>query len=117
MGTRGPKSKSERDTPEPRRLATVSQIRSATMFDPPRALATHGKSLWDRIVAEYDVDSSAAVELLCQACQALDRAEDCAGEIARNGLMVGGREHPLVKHELAARAFCAKIVQRLELEL
>ena len=94
----------------------MTPIRSG-IAAPPRELGTHGQALWDRIVGEFDVDTSAAAELLCQACQALDRAEGCAEQIVNDGLMIEGREHPLVKHELAARAFCAKIVQRLELEL
>ena len=115
MGARGPKSKAERETPTFGQRALPSR-QVAAVLQPPRALAKHGMALWDRIVTEFDVSSSAAAELLCEACQMLDRAESCAQQIARDGLMIEGREHPLVKHELAARAFCAKVVQRLGLD-
>ncbi len=116
MGSRGPRSKAEREMEALSASRGTSHPRSVSVVKPPRALSTHGQSLWDRIVVEFDVSSSAAAELLCQACQALDRAQDCAQQIARDGLMIDGREHPLVKHELASRAFSAKIVQRLGLD-
>jgi len=102
---------------EPLQGRVTSRRPAVGALKPPRALATHGRAVWDRIIAEFEIESSAAEELLCLACQSLDRAEDCAEQIARDGLMLEGREHPLVKHELAARSFCSKVLQRLELEL
>jgi hypothetical protein len=86
--------------------------------EPPRALAAHGQRLWDAIQAEYRIADAAGVELLAQACAGLDRAEALAAEIARVGfVLTGGRANPLVKDELAARAFVVKTLSRLGLDL
>jgi len=116
MGARGKKSRAELSTPAPFDGRAPRIRPTLEVIQPPRALGTHGKALWDRTVADFDVSSSAAAELLCAACQALDRAEHCAEQIARDGLMLNGRENPLIKHELASRAFSAKVVQRLGLD-
>jgi hypothetical protein len=88
---------------------------------PPRPLGEHGKAFWDRICAEYAIADGGGIELLAQACAALDRAEECAAVIARDGLTVetnsGIRDHPLVKHELANRAFVTRAIARLGLDV
>src|SRR5262245_25998558 len=86
---------------------------SATNAAPPRKLGHHGASLWNRVMTEYDVADSGGRELLCLACQQLDRAESLRETIARDGEFIstragGLKEHPGLKHELAARAFVAK---------
>jgi hypothetical protein len=59
--------------------------------------------------------------LLTLACQSLDRAESCRAEIDRDGEIIrsktGTKEHPLLKHELAARAFVARTLHRLGLDV
>ena len=86
---------------------------------PPRPLAKHGAALWQSIHAEYRIDDSGGFEMLAQACQSLDRAEECAEIIARDGFTIGAargpKEHPLLKHELQARAFVVRVLQRLGL--
>ena len=42
---------------------------------PPRKLGEHGSALWARVMAEYQIADAGGVELLAQACGALDRAE------------------------------------------
>ena len=89
---------------------------------PPRALGAAGMALWQRITAEYDVSDVAGKELLALACAALDRCEalreaiDHDGEfsVSRTGVM---REHPGIKPELAGRAFVAKMLLRLGLDV
>src|SRR6516225_9857096 len=95
---------------------------TSTAISPPRALGVHGKALWDRIQGEYRVEDTGGVELLAQACQALDRAEALAAAIARDGEVVHTRAgiprtHPAVKDELACRAFIVKTLERLGLNL
>jgi hypothetical protein len=114
MGARGRKSAAE--------LASqpVAAIPPRVVRDPriPGLLGEHGLALWREITAAYQIDSAAACQLLYEACSARDRAESCRDRIERDGVVTeGGREHPLVKHELAARAFVARVLQRLELEL
>jgi hypothetical protein len=85
---------------------------------PPRPLERHGMGLWTRICRDYDISDAAGIELLCLACQALDRAEACREIIDENGeatINEAGviRENPLMKVELANRAFVAKTLERL----
>jgi hypothetical protein len=92
----------------------------ATDDQPPRPLGEHGAQLWRTVLAEYVIEDCAGRELLCQAAQALDRAESLAAEIAADGPVIrtrGGipRSHPSIRDELAARSFVTKTIQRLGL--
>ena len=75
----------------------------------PPDLGPNGTRLWTRVQNEYRVCDVGGVELLTQACRALDRAERCRKQIDEEGETIvtkgGLRDHPLLKHELAARAF------------
>ena len=86
---------------------------------PPRSMGGHGQSLWNRVMAEYQIEDCGGLEMLAQACQALDRAEALRGEIERDGevLRVRGtvRDHPALRHELANRAFVVRTLARLGL--
>lgn len=88
---------------------------------PPRPLGKHGLGLWEAVQAEYAVEDAGGVELLAQACAALDRAEDCRSEIEKDGSVIrskaGLRDHPLLKHELANRAFITRAIGRLGLDV
>src|SRR5258708_39682022 len=79
---------------------------------PPRSMGGHGQSLWNRVMAEYQIEDCGGLEMLAQACQALDRAEALRGEIERDGeaLRVRGtvRDHPALKHELANTPFVVR---------
>ena len=98
---------------KPSRLTVVGNAPN-----PPRKLGPAGQSLWDRIQAEFAITDVGGVELLCLACQALDRAEALADAIARDGEVIHSRTgvpktHPAVKDELACRAFVSKMLQKL----
>ena len=85
---------------------------------PPRKLGPAGASLWARIQAEFAITDVGGIELLCLACQALDRAENLAEAIARDGEVIHTRAgvpktHPAVRDELQCRAFAAKMLQKL----
>jgi Phage terminase, small subunit len=90
-------------------------------LEPPRRLGAPGRALWDSVQAEYAIRDSAGVEMLAQACQALDRAEQLADAVADDGVIVhtatGVRTHPAVKEELACRAFVVRTLSRLGLDL
>ena len=70
-------------------------------------------------MTEFEVADAAGLEMLCSACAALDRAEACRATIDRDGEIIrskaGPREHPLLKHELAARSFVVRTLARLGL--
>jgi hypothetical protein len=91
-------------------------------ISPPRALGAHGTALWNRVQAEYRIEDIGGIELLTQACQALDRAEALAAAIARDGEVIHTRTgvpktHPAVKDELACRAFVVRTIERLGLNV
>ena len=87
------------------RLTVVPTALSSN--DPPRKLGDPGRSLWDRVMAEYDISDSGGLEMLCQACQALDRAE-----ARRAQGVVQVREHALgVPLGLRARAALGNVAQ------
>jgi hypothetical protein len=52
---------------------------------PPRDLGRHGRQLWDEIQAAYGIADRGGVELLAQACGALDLIEALGEAIARDG--------------------------------
>jgi hypothetical protein len=87
----------------------------------PRPLGKHGLALWRSITVEYDISDAAGIELLCLACQALDRAEGCRALIDEHGSAIINqdtgviRQNPLLRDELANRAFVAKSLERLGL--
>lgn len=93
----------------------------AAPTNPPRKLGQHGMKLWGFVHGHYEIVDAGGVELLTLACQALDRAESCAAQIAKDGEVIrtktGLREHPLLKIELANRAFIARTLQRLGLDV
>lgn len=87
---------------------------------PPRPLMRHGQALWNRICNDYDISDAAGIELLCLACQALDRAEKCREVIDEHGAAFIVRPsgmirllNPLLRDELANRAFVSKTLERL----
>jgi hypothetical protein len=93
----------------------------ATVMSPPRKLGEHGLTLWRTVQSEYLITDTGGVEILAQACSALDRAEELASVIDQDGctIMIRGvlREHPLLKGELACRAFLCRCLQRLGLNI
>jgi len=88
---------------------------------PPRQLGAHGSDLWQIITVDYDISDSGGREMLAQACATLDRAEECADEIRRDGVTIrtklGPKDHPALKHELANRAFVVRTLARLGLDV
>ena len=92
---------------------------AAAASQPPRNLGDPGLSLWNRITSEYRIEDCGGLEILAQACQALDRAETLRCEIERDGevlrLQGAVRDHPALKHELANRAFVVRTLVRLGL--
>lgn len=84
---------------------------------PPRALGTAGLALWQRVQTEYLIRDAGGVEVLCLACQALDRAESLSEAIAEDGQTIrtrtGARAHPTLRDEIANRALVARLLSKL----
>jgi hypothetical protein len=100
-------------------LTLVSETTATSWAEPPRNLGNHGRKLWDQIMGEYAIADSGGLEMLAQACQALDRAEPLREEIDRDGAVIRVRgtikDHPALKHELANRAFVVRTLAKLAL--
>ena len=92
---------------------------SSTTPQPPRKLGDFGSSLWQGIQGEFKVDDSAGREMLAQACEAADRVGRLAAKIDADGEIVetesGLKAHPLLKDELAGRAFIVRVLRQLGL--
>jgi hypothetical protein len=79
--------------------------------------------LWTEILAEYTIADRAGQEILCLACEALDRADVLAHAIEIDGPVIRdpktgvSKSHPSLRDELNNRAFCAKQLERLGLNL
>ena len=89
---------------------------------PPRRLGADGTDLWVRVMSEYRIEDTGGIELLAQACAALDRAEALAAAIEQDGAVIrdpktGPKSHPACKDELACRAFVARTLERLGLNV
>ena len=86
---------------------------------PSRPLGAHGQGLWARVTAEYRIEDCAGVEMLTQACQALDRAEGLAERVSEDGEIVrtatGIKAHPAIREEMNCRSFTVRTLQRLGL--
>ena len=86
---------------------------------PPRKLGKFGLSAWNALQAEFHITDAGGIEVLAQACAAIDRAEalrariDAEGEtiVTRSGL----KAHPALTHELGARSFVSRSLSRLGL--
>lgn len=100
----------------------LTVVKPATIGnEPPRKLGHHGMTLWNAVQAEYRIVDIGGREILAQICAAEDTAESCADQVKADGPVImtksGMREHPALKHELAARAFICRNLQRLGLNL
>src|SRR5262249_39755863 len=92
----------------------------ATPSSTPANLGETGAHLWRSITAEYQITDSGGIAMLEQACLAADRAKECCDIIAADGAVIstkhGLKDHPLLRHELAARSFVVRTLARLGLD-
>jgi hypothetical protein len=99
-------------------VGTATAIKTPT---PPQKLGASGMSLWRDVTMAYEFNDRASYQALYEACAASDRAEACRKQIDADGELVrtksGFSDHPLLKHELAARAFVVRTLGRLGLDL
>lgn len=89
--------------------------------EPPERLEETGLRLWRHVMSQYALDDAGGLEMLAQACTAADRAERCRRAINEDGEVIraktGLKDHPLLKHETAARALAVRTLARLGLDL
>jgi hypothetical protein len=97
---------------------TVIDAGSPEVPAPPRKLGEHGTALWLKTQSEYQIEDAGGVELLLQACSALDLAETPARKVEEDGAIVYTRSgapktHPGIKDQIAARALCVRCLEKL----
>jgi hypothetical protein len=99
----------------------VVDASTPTASSPPATLGEPGRTLWSSIMSEYQIADSGGLAMLAQACAAVDRIAECGAVIEQDGMVVrtksGVKEHPLLKIELAARAFTVRTLHRLGLDV
>jgi hypothetical protein len=100
-------------------LLALVDSEAAIGIQPPFTLGKHGRSLWDRVQAEFDCSDVAGVEMLAQICATADLAEQLQQEIERDGAVIRVRgtirSHPAAKDMIAARSFVVRGLQKLGL--
>ena len=100
-------------------LKLIGSDGASTGTQPPRNIGPYGRKLWDQVMREYAIEDAGGIEMLAQACQALDRAEALREAIDQDGAVIRVRgtirDHPALKHELANRAFVVRTLSRLGL--
>lgn len=101
-------------------MAKTTNKRRPAKLQPPRPLGEQGQRLWDAIQAEYAVTDAGGVEMLALGCEALDASAAYDAAINKDGAvqhLANGalKEHPLVKHSLAAKAFAVRTIEKLGL--
>jgi hypothetical protein len=88
---------------------------------PPPDLGEAGAQLWAAIQSEFRVDDAQGIASLLQICVTADRVAEYSEAIARDGAVIrtksGLRDHPLLKHELAARSFICRALHRLGFDI
>lgn len=80
-------------------------------------LGPAGQELWTTIQREHNLRGSGEIAILTQVCKAIDDVDRYGAIIARDGPIIqtksGPRDHPLIRHQLAARALIARLLLRL----
>src|SRR5262245_29851689 len=88
-----------------------------TTTRPPADLDVAGRQRWSAIVRDHAVRGAGNLAMLHQAAKALDAAEKYAEIVAKDGPVLssksGPRDHPLIRHQLAARALACRLLSRL----
>jgi hypothetical protein len=104
-----------------KKLQLIAGSPEAVPVASPDKLGPVGQALWDRIHREYRIEDAGGCEMLVLACLARDRAATCREQIDQDGEIIktknGPREHPLMRAELAAMAFCVKTLRALGLDV
>lgn len=88
----------------------------------PKNLNETGRKFWRSVLAEYEFAKTHDYELLSQACECLDRIEQCRDAILTEGLFQKDRygrpqEHDALKVERAQKKLFLSVIRELGLTL
>jgi len=88
----------------------------------PRHLSKEARSLWDRLLKEYEIEDEAGLLILQTAMEAFDRMRNAQDVIKTEGMQVTDRfeqkkAHPLTTVERDARSAMLQALKMLNLDL
>lgn len=88
---------------------------------PPDHLGSHGRALWEQIIAEFGVDDAPGRALLTVACEALDRCRQAQTVLQASGLTITDQRgalktHPAVTIERDAWGVMQRALRQMNLE-
>jgi hypothetical protein len=106
---------------KPPALTVIDASSTPNSLAPPPSLGEAGRKLWQAIHRDYIIEDAGGHEMLLRICQTADTLASYDEQIARDGPTIrsasGIREHPLLKHQLAARSFIVRALHRLNLDV
>lgn len=99
-------------------MQNVVNLRPGAADDgPPADLGEPEQDMWRRLQAEYALTDAGAIVLLELLCRNLQLSRECRALIERDGKIVNGREHPLLKVSRDADKQAANALKALNLDL
>ena len=102
-------------------LTVIDPASKPNPLAPPVSLSEAGRKLWEAIHADYVVEDASGLAMLSQICRAADRVAEYGAAIERDGPTIrtasGIKDHPLLRHELAAQSFIVRSLHRLGLDV
>ncbi len=97
---------------KPPALTVIDASSTPNPLAPPSSLGEAGRKLWQAIHRDYIIEDAGGHEMLLRICEAADNLTAYDEEIGRDGVTIrtkgGVREHPLLKHRLAAQSFVVR---------
>jgi hypothetical protein len=84
---------------------------------PPQVLAEEEQELWDAIHREYEIEGNTVMSVLLKACNASATERMAMEAIRRDGVMVDGKPHPLLKSAAEARNSFLACLRALGIDL
>ena len=106
---------------KPPTLTVIDSSSKPNPLAPPPGLGEAGAKLWQAIHSDFEITDAGGLAMLHQICGAADRVAEYAVVIGRDGPVVrtasGLKDHPLLRHELAAQSFVVRSLHRLGLDI
>ena len=100
----------------PPTLTLIDTASKPNPLAPPPSLGEAGAKLWRDIHSDFEITDAGGLAMLAQICAATDRVAEYVSTIAPDGPTIrtktGLKDHPLLRHELAAQSFIVRLLHR-----